>query len=182
MKICIDPGHGMSNKRDNVFDPGAVSAGVRECDIALEWALTGKFILPNAGVNVFLTRDDNVDEMPVGQRDDLATRNNCTHLLSIHCNAADGKASGVEAFYRDQRDKVFAQIVLDCLVEATGLKNRGVKPESATQHSRLAVLDFNPPATLIEIGFIDNVHDRNVIRDRETRIRFWTLLAERLGQ
>jgi N-acetylmuramoyl-L-alanine amidase len=180
MKLAIDPGHGMSNKRDNVFDPGAVSAGVRECDIALEWALTGKYVLPQYGINHFLTRDDNLDEVPVGRRDDMAVAAHCTHFLSIHCNAADGKATGVEVYYRDISDRAFAQLVLDSLVEATGLKSRGLKRESDSQHSRLAVLDFGPPACLAEIGFLDNPHDRSVIRDREVRLKFWAGLCRRL--
>ena len=180
MKLAIDPGHGMSNKRDNVFDPGAVSAGVRECDIALEWALTGKYVLPQYGINHFLTRDDNLDEVPVGRRDDMAAAAHCTHFLSIHCNAADGKATGVEVYYRDISDRAFAQLVLDSLVEATGLKSRGLKRESDSQHSRLAVLDFGPPACLAEIGFLDNPHDRSVIRDREVRLKFWAGLCRRL--
>jgi N-acetylmuramoyl-L-alanine amidase len=180
MKLAIDPGHGMSNKRDDVFDSGAVAAGVRECDIALEWALTGKYILPQYGINHFLTRDDNLDEVPVGRRDDMAAAAHCTHFLSIHCNAADGKATGVEVYYRDSSDRAFAQLVLDSLVEATGLKSRGLKRESESQHSRLAVLDFNPPACLAEIGFLDNPHDRSVIRDREVRLKFWAGLCRRL--
>jgi N-acetylmuramoyl-L-alanine amidase len=180
MNLAIDPGHGMSNKRDNVFDPGAVSAGVRECDIALEWALTGKYVLPQYGINHFLTRDDNLDEVPVGRRDDMAVAAHCTHFLSIHCNAADGKATGVEVYYRDISDRAFAQLVLDSLVEATGLKSRGLKRESDSQHSRLAVLDFGPPACLAEIGFLDNPHDRSVIRDREVRLKFWAGLCRRL--
>ena len=180
MKLAIDPGHGMSNKRDDVFDPGAVAAGVRECDIALEWALTGKYILPQYGINHFLTRDDNLDEVPVGRRDDMAAAAHCTHFLSIHCNAADGKATGVEVYYRDISDRAFAQLVLDSLVEATGLKSRGLKRESESQHSRLAVLDFDPPACLAEIGFLDNPHDRSMIRDREVRLKFWAGLCRRL--
>jgi N-acetylmuramoyl-L-alanine amidase len=180
MKLAVDPGHGMSNKRDDVFDPGAVAAGVRECDIALEWALTGKYILPQYGINHFLTRDDNLDEVPVGRRDDMAAAAHCTHFLSIHCNAADGKATGVEVYYRDISDRAFAQLVLDSLVEATGLKSRGLKRESESQHSRLAVLDFDPPACLAEIGFLDNPHDRSMIRDREVRLKFWAGLCRRL--
>jgi N-acetylmuramoyl-L-alanine amidase len=180
MKLAIDPGHGMSNKRDDVFDPGAVAAGVRECDIALEWALTGKYILPQYGINHFLTRDDNLDEVPVGRRDDMAAAAHCTHFLSLHCNAADGKATGVEVYYRDSSDRAFAQLVLDSLVEATGLKSRGLKRESESQHSRLAVLDFGPPACLAEIGFLDNPHDRSVIRDRNVRLKFWAGLCRRL--
>lgn len=180
MKICLDAGHGMSNRRPGVFDPGAVSAGFQESDIALQWAISGEFLLPQSGIDVFLTRDDNKDAAPVSRRDDMATQAGCTHLISIHCNAANRNATGVEAFYRDAKDKAFAEIVLDCLQKATGLRNRGLKAESDSQHSRLAVLDFGPPACLIEIGFIDNPVDRAKITSRDVRVKFYELLAQRL--
>lgn len=182
MKICFDAGHGMGNRTPNVFDPGAESSGVKESDIALDWALTGKFIFEREGLDWFLTRRDNKTNTPVGKRDDLATANNCTHFLSIHCNASNGQASGIEVFYRDQDDKIFAQVVIDCLFRATGLKSRGLKLESDSQHSRLAVLDFKGRTCLMEIGFIDNINDRTRITMKETRIKFFELLAEALSQ
>ena len=181
MKICIDAGHGMGNRTPGVYDPGATARGIEEASIALEWALAGKFVLPQYGIGHFLTRDDATDNTPVGRRDDMAKANNCTHLLSIHCNAFNGTASGVEVFYRDGTDLVFATKVLDALVVATGLPNRGLKKESDSQHSRLAVLDFVPPACLMEIGFLDNATDRAIMRDRNTRIKFWTELAKRMN-
>jgi N-acetylmuramoyl-L-alanine amidase len=181
MKICLDAGHGMGNRTPGVYDPGATHRGIQEADIALTWALTGKFILPSFGIQTFLTRDDAQDSTPVGRRDDMAKANNCTHLLSIHCNAYNGSASGVEVFYRDGIDLVFATKVLDALVLATGLPNRGLKKEADSQHSRLAVLDFVPPACLMEIGFIDNDHDRQIMQDRDVRIKFWQALARSIG-
>ncbi len=42
-KVCVDPGHGMSNRSKNVFDPGAVHVEngftFREADIALKYGL-----------------------------------------------------------------------------------------------------------------------------------------------
>ncbi len=38
-RICLDAGHGMSNRTPGVFDPGAVAGGVRKADVALDWAL-----------------------------------------------------------------------------------------------------------------------------------------------
>lgn len=180
IKLALDAGHGMGNRKGGAFDPGAVAASFREADIALRWAVAGEFLLEPKGFDVFLTRDDNTDNSPVGSRDDKAMQAGCDRFISIHCNAANGSATGVEAFYRDSADKAFAQIVLDCLVEATGLKSRGLKSESESQHPRLAVLDFGPPACLIEIGFIDNPKDREVITTRSTIVKFYDLLAQRI--
>lgn len=180
IKLALDAGHGMGSRNAGQLDPGAVSAGLRESDIALQWCVSGEFLLEPKGIDVVLTRRDAVTNTPVSKRDDIAKAAGCNRFISIHCNAATGTATGVEAFYRDSADKAFAEIVLGCLVEATGLRNRGLKSENESQHSRLAVLDFGPPACLIEIGFIDNPKDRAVITSRETRVKFFELLAQRI--
>ncbi len=180
IKLALDAGHGMGSRNPGKFDPGAVAAGFNESDIALQWAISGEFLLEPNGIDVFLTRENNDVTVPVGQRDNLAEKAGCNRFISIHCNAANGTASGVEVFYRDAEDKAFAAVVLQCLVEATGLKNRGLKSESESQHNRLAVLEFRPPACLIEIGFIDNPKDRQIITSRSTRVKFFELLAQRI--
>jgi N-acetylmuramoyl-L-alanine amidase len=180
LKIALDAGHGLNNRKDGVFDPGAVAGGKEEATIALEWALTGKFVLGESGLDVFLTRSTNSSGDRVSARAGLAAKAKCDRFISIHCNAATGNASGVEAFYRSSEDKAFAKIVLDCLAEATGLKSRGLKHESKSQHKKLAVLDFEPPACLIEIGFIDNPNDLKVITSKDVRVKFFTLLAEKM--
>lgn len=72
MKLAIDPGHGMSNRKPGVYDPGACAGGYAEAEIALAWALTGKHIAKEFGIEVWLSRDDNTDPDPVGTRDNRA--------------------------------------------------------------------------------------------------------------
>jgi len=38
MTIILDPGHGMANKKAGIYDPGAVSNGVTEAEIVMDWA------------------------------------------------------------------------------------------------------------------------------------------------
>ena len=175
VKLCIDPGHGMGNIVSGRFDPGASGGGSTEADIVLQWALTGKWVADQLGISVFLTRDDDKDEDPVSRRDDLAKANGCTHFLSLHCNSASAVARGVETFYRDAADKVLAQKAQDSLLKAfgPGVPNRGLKLEGQSQHPRLAVLEFAPPAALIELGFISNTADRALLTSRDMRIAFW---------
>jgi N-acetylmuramoyl-L-alanine amidase len=70
MKICIDPGHGMSNRTRGTYDPGAThkEAGVeyQEATIALRYALTLKDELRARRIEVFMTRDDADDHTPWG--------------------------------------------------------------------------------------------------------------------
>lgn len=171
IKLCIDPGHGSSNRKAGVYDPGACAGNLTEAGVVLEWALTGKWVCKEAGIECYLTRDDDSDPNPVGQRDDKAERENCTHFVSLHCNAGGGH--GTETYYRDQRDKVLAQIANTCAHQSLGLPNRGVKSEGSSQHPRLAVFDFDGPACLVELGFIDNANDRLLLTKRECRLAFW---------
>jgi N-acetylmuramoyl-L-alanine amidase len=185
IRLCIDAGHGQNNTGNGGFDTGATAGGMRECDIALAWALTLKHHCVLAQIPVFMTRDDNAEDARLAVRDERAEQAGCTHLISIHCNSGAASATGVETFYRVRqngvlaaRDKDWAQMVQAAGVSATGLKNRGVKhesdrvPTSRGWRGRLAIFDFDGPAALLETGFISNLKDRSIIAVRETRIKF----------
>lgn len=177
IKVAVDAGHGYKNTTSGGFDPGIEAGGMRECDIALQWALTIKYILGLEGIQVYLTRTDNTMPAPVWLRDDWAAEHGCDLFLSIHTNGSDGRASGVETFIRDEGDRAWGEMVLRCGVQATGLKSRGVKRDSESQHSKLAVLNFGPPATLLETGFLDRLTDRSIIAMTDTRVLFARKLA-----
>jgi N-acetylmuramoyl-L-alanine amidase len=181
-RLAIDAGHGSNNSGNGEFDSGAVAGGMRECDIALAWALTLKHHCVLAQIPVWLTRDDNEDEARLAVRDERAELAGCTHLLSIHCNSGSASATGVETFYRDARDKEWAALVQTAGVSATGLKNRGVKHESDSARGRLAIFDFEGPAALLETGFISNLKDRSIIAVRETRVKFAEKLVAAIQQ
>lgn len=174
LRLCIDAGHGNKNSGLNAgYDSGATAGGVAEADVALAWALAGRWLAKEYGIEVYLTRDDDSDPTPVGGRDEQAERAGCTHFLSIHCNSGGSAASGTETFYRDDRDKQWAAVVNAAGVAAMGGKNRGVKHESESARKRLAVFDFDGQAALLETGFITNAGDRKKVQQRDTRVAFW---------
>jgi N-acetylmuramoyl-L-alanine amidase len=177
MKLCIDPGHGMGNKGAGAYDPGAQAAGVSEADVNLAWALTLKWVLEQAGISCWLTRDDDRDQDPVSTRAARAQAAGCSRFLSIHCNAGNGSASGVETYCRDAEDRQWASIVQACAVKATGLSDRGVRPESETAVGRLAVMGFHGPCALVELGYLDSKRDRQRLLSRECRLAFAQALA-----
>lgn len=181
MRLAIDPGHGYANRRPGVYDPGAGSGGITEAEITLAWSLTGRWLLSQAGFDVWLTRDDDRDPTSVSTRDDRAEQAGCDKFLSLHCNSAGATATGTETFYRDSADRAWAHVVQAAALGALGLRDRGLKTESQSQHSRLAVFDFDGPACLLELGFISNTLDRRRMLDRDRRIAFWTLLAAALA-
>lgn len=176
MTIILDPGHGMANRRPGVFDPGAVSNGIREADIALDWTNTLRAILIGRGHSVIRTRIDHTDPCPVGRRATIARQYAGEIMISFHCNAANGEAHGTETFYRGKENATTATALNIAVVEALGTRNRGPKTESASQHARLAIMAFQP-CFLIELGFIDHPGDREKMLDSHLRLEACTSLA-----
>lgn len=156
MTIILDPGHGMSNRRAGRYDPGACFGKFEEATIALAWANELRAILQKAGHKVVRTRVDENDPAPVSKRAGIATEYDGDVMLSIHCNAATGKASGTECIHRG--NPVKAAALSKACAAALGIKDRGPKVEADSQHGRLAVMVFQP-CFLLEIGFIDNSGD-----------------------
>jgi len=176
MKICLDPGHGMGNKQAGIYDPGAThvenSYIFKEADITLRYGLALKDALRARQVEVFMTRDDATDHAPVGKRAAGAKAAGCDLLLSLHLNDFEAdEANGIEVLYRD--DKALAQQLLSALLPVTKIKDRGVK-----MRNDLAVLKFDGPAALIELGFIANDFDRNQLLDAQVRDSVVRAIAE----
>lgn len=181
IRLALDAGHGMANRgAGKGYDPGAVGGGVTEAAVALQWAETVKFYCPRYGVTPYLIRTGTTDANPVGGRDEQAEAADCTHYLSLHLNAGPAAATGTETFYRDHTDMMFAAKVQRAALLAMGLRDRGLKPEHASQHSRLAIFDFDGPTALLEIGFVTNAKDREKAMKRESRIAFAVAFLESL--
>lgn len=177
MKVCIDPGHGMSNRSSNVYDPGAThaegAARHEEASIALKYGLTLKDAFRAKGVPVFMTRDDATDPTPVGARAGRAEAAGCEAFISLHLNDFDDDtANGTETLYRDDGDRTLAAKIQAELIAITGLRDRGLK-----LRTDLAVLRFDGPAILIELGFIANDTDRAMLLDTSVRERLCNSIA-----
>ena len=178
MKVCVDPGHGMSNRQLGIFDPGATHTEngflFREADIVLRYGLALKDVFRAQGVEVFMTRDDSTDHAPVGKRAQMATSAACDVFIALHLNDfEDDAANGIEVLYRDSDDKVLAQKLQEALVKVTKMKDRKIK-----QRTDLAVLKFQGLAVLIELGFIANDGDRAKLLDAQMRDAITRKIAE----
>ena len=92
--VVIDPGHGGK-------DPGAIGKTAKEKDIVLSVALKlGNLIKKNyPNVKVIYTRDKDVF-VELGERANIANRNNADLFMSIHVNSVDGNTTshGTETF------------------------------------------------------------------------------------
>ena len=152
MKLFLDPGHGGK-------DPGAVAAGYREKDIALNIAHMVGMILEEAGAEVRMSRERDVF-VCLAERAMMANEWGADLFLSIHCNsAASSAATGTESlvYAENGRANDLAGQIADRIGQDLHLTNRGVKvrPELAVLNST------HMDAVLVETAFISNAKDRN---------------------
>lgn len=155
-KLTIDAGHGG-------YDPGAVGpTGLQEKDVVLTLALKVGNKLTAQGVSVNYTR---TDDTFVELSDRAAISNNAgdENFLSIHINSADSAAAtGTETYCYSTggNGEALATAVLNQLVPALGLYNRGVKT------ANFAVLrQTHAPASLVEVCFISNPNEEAFLKD-----------------
>jgi N-acetylmuramoyl-L-alanine amidase len=179
IRICIDPGHGMSNRIYGIYDPGITRGEYSEAKIVMEYALSLKFHLTHRGVPVYLIRKNAADHAPLNTRPLRAESNGCTHYISLHLNGGGRiTANGTETFYRTSESRNLAEQLQLTTVRVFNFTNRGVKTEGELpllpdgSKRRLRVLDAAMPAALLEIGFLPNSHNIRRIVSAPNR-RFW---------
>lgn len=165
--IVLDPGHGMANRKSNVYDPGAVSGGYQEADIVLYQASVVKEILEGKGYEVHLTRSDDKTSTSLSSRAALAERVNADAFVSLHCNSfSNESANGQEAYHgKADGSAKLAGYVHGALLNSLskGKKNvndRGVKPGNYK-----VLNDAKCPSILIESGFLSNSANRAYLTD-----------------
>ena len=153
-KIFIDAGHGGK-------DPGAVNGNVFEKDIALKIALKLNKILKSRGFETQLSRTIDVF-VELNERAEKANKFNADIFVSVHLNsAANTEANGIETlvYSYDGQNKKLGDNIQNALIAATKAKNRGVK-----ERPELVVLNSTKmPAVLIEVGFISNTNEKNLL-------------------
>lgn len=88
-------------------------------------------------------------------------------IVSLHCNAFNGKASGTEVLYyhRSSKGQAIAEVLLRHLVNYLGLPNRGLKPCTAEDRGGYLLCYTKAPCVIAEPFFIDN--DRDLARAQE---------------
>ena len=151
--LLLDPGHGGR-------DPGAVHFGMREADFNLDVSFMMRDLLIADGrVRVYMTRHEDVT-VPNAQRARIANET-ADIFVSIHANAANGRAMGTEVLYtitereadarRPLNSRGLARLFQDNLVAALGSNDRGLR-------DRPQILILNQshiPTILVEVGFMD---------------------------
>lgn len=169
-KICIDAGHGG-------HDPGAVNGSIYEKNIALSIALLLDEKLRKQGFNTVLTRN-NDEFIELTDRCKIANKNKCDLFISIHLNAGNSAASGIETLvYKNSGvNSAVAKHIQTRLIDSTGANDRGIK-----ERPDLCVLrETSMPAVLIETGFISNAVELKRLSSVAYQNKIATLIAKSL--
>lgn len=162
--VMIDPGHGG-------YDPGTVSSqGVYEKVINLQIAQKVKEMLRPSGIEVFLTREEDIDYAPNGitgrttkkqidlnHRIDMANEVKSDIFVSLHVNATvSGQNSGAETYYhyKSEAGKELAELIQQELIKIPGMNRRIAKPGDF-----YIIKNTSMPAVIVEVGYLSSVKE-----------------------
>ncbi|WP_373599410.1 N-acetylmuramoyl-L-alanine amidase [Paraclostridium bifermentans] len=158
-KNMIDAGHGG-------YDSGA--PGLHRClekDIVLDIANRVNKYLENQNIENINTRTTDVF-VSLNERTNKANKSDVNSFVSIHCNSAgNSSAKGLETYcykfkYRALADAIHGELIKVGLYT----KDRGVK-----EGNLHVVRESNMDACLVELGFITNEEDYNLIMNNKDR-------------
>lgn len=152
-RIFINPGHCPG------IDSGAVGAYSTEADLVAQYGEVVANALRDAGYEVMVVQDDSLEyicEESNNFESDL--------FISIHCNSFHSPyAVGTEVFHLGYNSVGYdlANSIQSQLLETLGTVDRGVKTAG------FYVLRYtNCPAVLVEVGFISNPEEENMLNNR----------------
>lgn len=157
MKIFIDAGHGGT-------DSGAVGNGLYEKTVNLNVAKRVEYHLKRHGQTVIMSRTGDTNPS-LTARSSACNSNNCDVSVSIHANAFNGTAKGVETYTygKGVNEIKLAECVHNqILSKKVYTLNRGIK--QADFHM---VRETKMAAILIEMAFIDNVDDAKLLKNNQ---------------
>ena len=159
-KVILNIGHGGVRK-----DPGACGNGFEEH----EWNkdFVNNYIVPECkeqGLEYAVVYQEYYSTLPQ-KINGLANKGDIT--LSFHLNAADEAAHGAEMLYwhNSKNSKELAEFIQEANVEATHLRNRGIKPRVKGDRGWALLYKTTTPCIIIESGFITNLEDMKTLEE-----------------
>ena len=172
-RICIDPGHyGIDENGD--IDPGAVSPnGLQEAPVCLAVSNMVREILVAKGAEVLLTHDGpDADVNYLTPRAMMANNFGADVLLSIHANSfgsAQPKGYEVWTTVGQNNSDVLAEHIFNALGGTGILASRSdLSDGDSDKESNFTVIYRSAmPSCLIEMGFLSNPEDEQVLGSYE---------------
>jgi len=164
--IVLDPGHGEENDAAAAgYDVGKNHNGVYEADLVLQYVNVAREALEDKGYTVLVTREGNDVPLTLTDRTALGNKHGDV-FVSVHANAFTSEsAHGFETYWLGRGDSALAQSVHSSLDSAYGdtMRDRGMKT-----NNYVVLRTSKIPSTLVEVGFVTNDHDREILmRDSE---------------
>lgn len=158
--VVVDPGHGGK-------DTGARGRTLLEKDVNLDVARRTVTRLALMGARPTLTRDSDVF-VELYDRPRMTNALKADLFVSIHCNAftRPDVGSGTQTYYCTPQSKALAVAMQDALWPQLGVKDGGV------HQARFCVIrETEIPAVLVELLFIDNKVEEQLLAKPEVRER-----------
>ena len=172
-KVFINPGHSLNGDPDcGACNP---NSGLRESDVAAAVGEKVKYYLEKAGSEVILVQSNNLEGEDPSCPNVTGTANTegCDILVSLHCNAANQSARGVEAevYSTDSDGAKLAQCIINQLVPTLQAIDANIPDRGLKERPGLCVLRAtNMPATLVEMAFIDQDDDAALLTNNQDDI------------
>lgn len=173
--VVLDPGHG-AYRASGAFDPGAISpGGLKEYESNLDTALKTRDRLLALGARVIMTHGENSQliRMDLEDRTKLANASGADIFVSIHSDSmpSNPAVNGISAFYHNGNGNItekqrLAALLLEELCGSTGRNSRGVKTANF-----YVIKNTNIPSALVEIGFLTNPVEEQLLRTPEFRAK-----------
>lgn len=151
-------------------DPGAQANGHKESELTQELRNMVVEELRNLGVRYITDNDNETNRQYQGR----IKPGSGSVIFDIHFNAGPPTATGTEVIVANEVNEIskqFAKELVDGAAEIMGIRNRGVKDETGTHHSRIGILHL--PAgisALAEVCFITNMSDMSAYQVNKERL------------
>lgn len=174
--VFLDPGHGGR-------DSGAFYYNVAEKDLNMQIYRKLRAKLEELGYKVLTSRDSDIDVDFITERSRMVNKTNSDIFISIHFNATGNtysKASGIQTYsYSDEPDypskinkywhnhpdRMSESRRLAAAIHSSLLAETGAKDAGQLERSFAVLRETAKPAVLLELGYMDNFTESQLIRD-----------------
>lgn len=173
IKIFIDQGHNPEG-----INAGAEGNGLREQDITYQVGMYLNTLLNNDyRFESMTSRKSPTDSLGTSNttslraRVDMANNWGADYFISIHCNASENPAfNGTEVFVYNENSPAFdmATDILNSIVNILGTKDNGV----SVNRTLFVLRRTTMPALLIELAFITNPEDAELLRNNQYQFAY----------